>query len=127
MALTVQEIIKLKKESTGIFEITSEVALRHAQFFYNVHKEIDSETHPLAASYQNKKYQLCRQVVRLDFASLKSIYNLALILLGNGTITYNEVISPEFDWEGKLEVVIPRTFEIVSDIRTPEINEYNGV
>lgn len=131
MALTINEIIKLKKDPIGgmdnLFEFMSEMALRHAQWFYNVHKTIDSEEKPKAYSYQNKKYQLCRQVVQLDTNALRALYNMLIVLLGNKTYTYEQMIHTDFAWETAVEEVIPRAFEIVADIKIPEAQEYETV
>lgn len=130
MALTILEQIKVKRgdvkpSESSLLEVVANVALRHANWFYNNHKETDPKT--AAANYQRKKYNIANRVINNDSNVFRSLLHTVVMLAGN-IINYTDLESYTDDnWETLVENNILDAFDLVGNITLPEKTHYNSL
>lgn len=130
MALTISQTVALKEgqitpPECTLHDIIAGVAIRHANYFYNNHKDVGEDS--LAQSYQQKMYGIAQRCINTDANTLRTLLNLVVTLAGN-TVSWSDFEEYEQgDWETMVENNIARAFELAAGIYQTEITAYNGV
>lgn len=132
MALTVLEEMQILDREIGpsvlLIDLVHQSAVGEGIEFNIGYKEFDGEANPEAQLYLDKILSVIGNVNRIDGRTIDSLFKLIVALIGNSSVTYQQVVDAEdSDWETFIADNMLRTFELFGRVLKSEKTAYDAL